>query len=552
MKMSRRTRGIAATLAMGLVAAACGGGGDSGSGAKAGDAPGDEGPPVSGGRVIYALEAETNAGWCLAESQLAISGIQVAKTIYDTLVQPDESGKMLPMLAESVEPNATFDSWTIKIREGVKFHDGTKLDAEVVKNNLDAYRGKYDGRSPLLFVFVLQNIKAVDVTDPMTVTITTKTPWPALPSFLYSSGRLGMSAQAQLDSKDNCDKDLIGTGPFKLKEWKLNDHFTAVKNPDYWQKDADGTQLPYLDEIEYRPVPDTDSRVEGVQTGQFDMIHTNGGEAVSQLQPLADSGTINMIANSDAAEVTYLMANEAKAPFDNLDARKAVAYGINREEFKKLRAAGLQDVASGPFAPGNLGYLEDTGFPEFDVAKAKEHAAAYKKATGKDLSFTMSYAADASTKISAELLQSQLADSGIEMKLTSTDQAALIDRAIGGDFELAYFRNHPGGDPDNQYVWWHSSSPVNFGKINDPQVDKALDDGRVESDEAKRAGIYEGMNERFADQVHNIWLIWSLWTVSSQPNVHGVFGPDVDGEKPFTGLASGHPVTGLWVDGGGA
>ena len=138
------------------------------------------------------------------------------------------------------------------------------------------------------------------------------------------------------------------------------------------------------------------------------------------------------------------------------------------------------------------------------------------------------------------------------MKLTSTDQAALIDRAIGGDFELAYFRNHPGGDPDNQYVWWHSSSPVNFGKINDPQVDKALDDGRVESDEAKRAGIYEGMNERFADQVHNIWLVWSLWTVSSQPNVHGVFGPDVDGEKPFTGLASGHPVTGLWVDGGGA
>lgn len=60
------------------------------------------------------------------------------------------------------------------------------------------------------------------------------------------------------------------------------------------------------------------------------------------------------------------------------------------------------------------------------------------------------------------------------------------------------------------------------------------------------------MNERFADQVHNIWLVWSLWTVSSQPNVHGVFGPDVDGEKPFTGLASGHPVTGLWVDGGGA
>ena len=124
MSKSRRTRGIAAAvMAMGLLAAACGGGGGGGgSKGETGSAPTDEGTPEAGGQVIYALESETNAGWCLPESQLAISGIQVARSIYDTLVQPDENDEMVPMLAESVEPNDTYDEWTLKIRQGVKFH----------------------------------------------------------------------------------------------------------------------------------------------------------------------------------------------------------------------------------------------------------------------------------------------------------------------------------------------------------------------------------------------------------------------------------------------
>ena len=121
------------------------------------------------------------------------------------------------MLAESVEPNDTFDSWTILLRQGVTLHDGTDLTAEVVKNNLDAYRGAYEGRSSLLFLFVLDNIDTVEATDASTVKITTKKPWPALPSFLFSSGRLGIMAQAQLDAPgEACANKPIGTGPFKF------------------------------------------------------------------------------------------------------------------------------------------------------------------------------------------------------------------------------------------------------------------------------------------------------------------------------------------------
>ncbi len=139
----RRTgRILALLLSLVMLLAACGGGkSDSGGNAAEEDA----GDPVRGGAVTYGIEAETGDGWCLQEAQLAISGILVARSIYDTLTAPNADGDYVPYLAKSVEPNDDYTSWTITLREGVKFHDGSDLTAEVVKNNLDAYRGQYHG-----------------------------------------------------------------------------------------------------------------------------------------------------------------------------------------------------------------------------------------------------------------------------------------------------------------------------------------------------------------------------------------------------------------------
>ena len=193
---------LAALLSLSLVAAACGGGDEEGDGdGTTGDAADEPGTPVRGGTVAYGLEAENDEGWCLPEAQLAISGIQVARAIYDTLTVPNVDGDYVPYLAESLTPNDTFDSWEITLREGVTFHDGTDLTAEVVKNNLDAFRGQYEGRSPLLFVFVFANIDTVEVVDDLTLTVTTKEPWPALPAALFGSGRIG----------------IVGTGPARQR-----------------------------------------------------------------------------------------------------------------------------------------------------------------------------------------------------------------------------------------------------------------------------------------------------------------------------------------------
>jgi peptide/nickel transport system substrate-binding protein len=212
----------------------------------------DAGPPQAGGEVVYGLEAETTNGWCLQEGQLAIAGIQVARSIYDTLTVPDGDGNFVPFLAETVEPNDDYTEWTIKVREGVKFHDGSDLTSEVVKNNIDAYRGQYPARSSLLFSFVLSNISAVDVVDPLTVKVTMAKSWSSFPSFLYSSGRMGMTAQAQLDDAENCAKNLIGTGPFKLDEWVVNDHMNDAAQERGLLAPGRGRQpaaLPRLDRV---------------------------------------------------------------------------------------------------------------------------------------------------------------------------------------------------------------------------------------------------------------------------------------------------------------
>lgn len=537
-------------LALALFGAACGGGSEEGGGGS--DEPGtteeDAGTPTPGGRVVYALEAENSGGWCLPEGQLAISGIQVARAVYDTLTVPNDKAEYVPFLAESVEPNEDFTEWTITIREGVKFHDGSDLTAEVVKNNIDAWRGTYAARQPLLFRFVFAPITATEVVDPSTVKVSLNIPWPSFDGFLFLSGRAGIMAQAQLDDTETCDTNMIGTGPFKKKEWTVNESFVAEKNPDYWQKDADGNQLPYLDEIEFRPIVDGDARVNALLGGDITAMHASGAEQIDVLQAEQESDAINLVESTDFAEVSYGMFNVRQAPFDNLLARQAAAYAFDRDTFNTVRNLDLFTMASGPFAPGEIGYLEDAGFPEFDLDKAKELVAQYEEETGQPLEFTITAANDPSTTKSVQFIQENAEKAGMKVSIKQVEQAALINTALGGDWQAISWRNHPGGNPDGQYVWWHSTMPTNFGGLNDPELDALLDEGRSESDPEARKEIYENVNRLFSEQVYALWFNWTQWDVASAPDVYGVFGPDLpDGSAPFGGLATGHSVTGMWV-----
>jgi peptide/nickel transport system substrate-binding protein len=542
-------RRAAAALAFGLVAAACSGGddgGDTGGGDGGDGTTEDAGTPTPGGKVVYGLEAETIDGWCLPEAQLAISGIMNANAIYDTLTRPNAEGEVEPFLAESVEPNEDFTEWTITLREGVTFHDGTELTAEVVKNNLDAYRGAYEGRSPQLTVFVFQPVESVEVVDDLTVQVGLSQPWVSFDATLWGGGRYGMLAQAQLDDDQNCATDLIGTGPFTFVDWVPNQSFEAERNPDYWATDADGNQLPYLDAIEFRPIPEIETRLNSLRSGEINAMHTSDADTIVELRTMAEGGEVNMYESDAFGEVSYNMLNESKPPFDNILARQALAHAYDFDRINEIINAGITTQATGPFAPGNIGNLEDSGYPTYDPDEAERLIAEYEEETGQPLSFTLSAQATQSVLRIAQLIKEMAEEVGISVEIVSVDQSALIDTALEGDFQMITWRNHPGGDPDLQYNWWKTGSPVNFGRFEDPEIDELLDQGR-ESFE-NRDQIYEDINRRFAEQVHNLWGWYTPWTVSMAPDVSGVPGEGPNAAEGFPGLASGHRVEYMWVE----
>lgn len=538
-------------LIVAVLLAACSGDGDGDAAPEGpdGSTEGDTPKPVRGGEVTYALEAETTGGWCIPESQLAISGMMVAWSVYDFLFVPGEDG-FVPFLAETAESNDDDTEWIIKLREGVTFHDGTALDATVVKNNIDASMGRYPNRTSLLGWFTLGNIDTVEVVDDLTIAITTKVPWPALPAYLYGGGRNGIMAQAQLDDPDTCDRELIGTGPYMLTEWEVNDHLTVERNPDYWRTDAEGEQLPYLDGITFRPVPDAQTRVNGLLAGEYDIAMTSSAPATETLEAEAESGNIDLVQSSVNAEVGFMMFNESHPPFDDQVAREAVATALDRKEYNELVSLGLLETASGPFPPGAPGYLEDAGFPSFDLERAKELVADYESRTGSPLEFTYSFSSDEDNQRSAQFIQGQLEAAGMKVNLKAREQATLISTALGDDWDAMAFRNFPGGFPDGNYVWWYSSSPVNLGQIDDPELDALLDAGRSELDDEASDAIYEDLNRRMAQQVHFSWLDWTLWTIATQPDIHGIQGATLpDGEQPSGGLATGHATSGIYRTG---
>jgi peptide/nickel transport system substrate-binding protein len=492
--------------------------------------------------VVWGLEAETTGGYCLPNARLAAAGIQVATAVYDSLMAINAKGEYSPYLAESFTPNATYDEWTIKLRPGITFHNGEPLDAEAVKLNIDSFRGQNPDIAPQLFLFVFEDIDTVTVADPLTVVVTTKQPWVAFPAF-WSGGRTGIAAPEQLSSGDVCATQLIGTGPFRFVEFRQNESLTVEKNPDYWRKG-----YPKLDRIVFKPIPEAQVRNNGLVSGDLDIIQAGGAVTLrlDDLKQKAEAGELQVLVSEAGAETSYVMLNMSKPPFDDPIARQAVAFAGDAREANDIRNKGQNTISTGPFAPDNAAHL-DTAPRKHNLKKAKELAAEYEATHGEPLTWEYLTNPDPDVSAIAQLVKEQNAKAGIEVSIRLVDQATLIGDALAGNFQGAGFRNHPGGDPDTQYVWWHSGSPVNFGRITDAEIDRLLEEGRGEPDPDKRVEIYTELNERFASELYNLWSWYTLWGLGFSNDVSGVKGPALPdgGGKPAVLFGGVTPVLGI-------
>ena len=374
-------------------------------------------------------------------------------------------------------------------------------------------------------------------------------PWPAFDSYLFLDGRQGIVAPAQLANPDTCNSNLIGTGPFKLDHWTVNQELVVNKNPDYWQKDAKGNQLPYLDKITFKPIAEAGQRVNSLVGKQLDVMHTSDGQQVGALDQKASQFNL-MKEQPGRRETRYYLMNVAKAPLDDLTARMAVATAIDRDQINQIRNDGVYDISNGPFDSKVPGYLKDPGFPKYNLKKATALAKQYKDAHGGQFSVVLEHTNDPANSAEAQLIKEQLAKAGIDATLKQDDQTAFITAAISGNFSIMLWRQHPGDDPDGQYVWWNTGSLVNFGKIADPELQTLIDQGRSETDPAKRKTIYEDVNKLFSKKVYDVWAYYAAWTVAAQKNIQGLAGPplpDGGGKPEF--IYGRHPLLGIYKTG---
>ena len=196
-----------------------------------------------------------------------------------------------------------------------------------------------------------------------------------------------------------------------------------------------------------------------------------------------------------------------------------------------------------------MGHVSGPGGHGFDPDSARAKVEALKEA---DRSTELELMTSSGPQVvrTAGILKEMFQDVGFTVTLKVVPEDELIDQVVDGDYHVATFRNQPGEDPDANYNWWHSESPINFGCFADDVIDENLDAGRTDPDPESRRTAYETITQRFAEQAYNVYLTYVAWAVAESPNVHGILGPTLpdDGGPPPGRIVTGHPVHGLWID----
>ncbi|HEX4812216.1 MAG TPA: ABC transporter substrate-binding protein, partial [Nonomuraea sp.] len=311
--------------------------------------------PAQGGRLVYALSADAN-GFNPITDQFAAQSYSLAGTIIEPLVSVDADGDWTPYLAESLTPNDTYDEWTITIRSGVWFSDGMALTGEIVKSNLDAQKV-----SPLTAA-VFQPIESFELVDPMTVKVNLKQPWVAFPYYLATQTGMIVPPASLSDPKAASLKP-VGTGPFIFKEYVPDNRMVVTRNPRYWRQG-----LPYLDEIEFRILPDSQTRAQTLESGGVDAIGTSRDEDLTKFGAMEDAYTVHRAQGMAVAEYLFLL-NTAVAPLDDVRVRRAMAHAIDRETVISTLRGGLTEPADGPWSKDSKWYAPG-GYPGYDPARA--------------------------------------------------------------------------------------------------------------------------------------------------------------------------------------
>jgi ABC-type transport system substrate-binding protein len=402
------------------------------------------GEATPGGVLQVGLGSETT-GWDPSSAQWAGSGYNVANAIFDRLMAYDEQGNPVPYLAESMTPNEDFTLWTISLRDGVTFHDGSPFDADALKLNIETHLAS------AITGPTLDAIETIRVVDPTTVEVVMSSPWSTFPHLLTAQPGY-MMAPAMIEDPQGTNNP-IGTGPFVFEEWIQDNHLTTTKNEDYWR---DG--FPLLDGIEFQILADTTARTSSLQNGEVDVIEVSEPGQIISVTEQGDAGEMQVFIDAEGeSNETFVALNMSKPPFDDPVARQAVAYAIDRDILSQSVYQGLFEPAYGMFKEDSPWYTP-TDFPRFDPDRARELVAQYEADNGEPLSFSVNITGQPEIQAIAQLAQAQMEEVGIEVELNVLEQTQLILEALGGTYEATGFYLFGSPHPDREYVFLHEDN----------------------------------------------------------------------------------------------
>jgi ABC-type transport system substrate-binding protein len=311
---------------------------------------------VSGGTVTYAAGADPdNLDPANAESNPSEA---VNRMMYENLVRFDEKLKLVPGLATKWEQSKDGLTWTFFLRKGIKFHDGTPLNAEAVKVFIERMIGPEKPSRALLYAPFVQSAEAV---DDYTVKIHMKAPFAFFLNNVAHSASGIISPTALKTYGKDISRRAVGTGPFKFVEWVHGDHLTMVRNDEYWGG------KPYLDQIIVKTVKEDSARVMMLQSGDAQLIVRIPSEDIPRLGK--DSNI--KLDSTETLRALFLGINCAKKPYSDVRVRQALSCAIDKEAIVKNIYQGRALVAEGIIAPLTTGYVALKGNP-YNPEKAKK------------------------------------------------------------------------------------------------------------------------------------------------------------------------------------
>src|SRR5436853_7136750 len=415
----------------------------------------------------------------------------VFASICDKLFDIDEKLNIVPQLALGHETSADGKAVTIKLRPGVKFHDGEPLDAEAAKFSFErhlTFPGSF--RKPELGA-----VDRVEVVDPLTIKLVLKNPFSPLIAQLTDRAGMMVSPKAAKEAGDKFGLKPVCAGPYKFVERVQQDRIVGEKFADYWNKDN-----VFIDKVVFLPIVDATVRLANLKSGGLDLIERVLATDIKTVQ--ADP----KLKLSTAIEIGYqgvtlnVGKDKTKGPLSqSAKVRQALDLSIDREAINQV-------VFNGEFKPGNQWVNPDhpyyqKAFPirGRDVAKAK----ALLKEAGVTAPLAAEYMVPkgAETEAVAQVIQSMAAEAGFDMKIRVTEFATSLKQAEAGEYQAFMLAWSGRIDPDgNSYVFLKSGGPQNYSAWSNPEADKALNDARLVTEQAQRQAIYQKLTKLVLDE----------------------------------------------------